>query len=65
MGDFSAASLKVPTIVGSVFSEFSSFQSGPDYSALSAAEREELVKARFWRRGRGENPGSFPQASPA
>ena len=63
-GDFSAASLKVPTMVGSVFSEFSSFQSGPDYSALSAAEREELVKARFGAEGGEKILAAFRKAFP-
>lgn len=63
-GDFSAASLKVPTMVGSVFSEFSSFQSGPDYSALSTAEREELVKARFGAEGGEKILAAFRKAFP-
>ena len=64
VGDFSAASLKVPTMVGSVFSEFSSFQSGPDYSALSTAEREELVKARFGAEGGEKILAAFRKAFP-
>ena len=51
-GDFSAASLKVPTMVGSVFSEVQLLQSGPDYSACPPRS-EGTGESPLWRRGRG------------
>jgi para-nitrobenzyl esterase len=50
-GDFTAHALTVPTMVGSVFSEFSPASETGDREALSKAKREAVVKKFYGKEG--------------
>ncbi len=50
-GDFSQSSLKIPTIVGSVISEFAMSADYGERSALSVKEREDIVKDYYGAEG--------------
>lgn len=63
-GDFSAASLKIPTMVGSVFSEFASFQDGGDRNSLTPAQREAMVKEYYGEEGGEKILSAFRKAYP-
>lgn len=63
-GDFSASSLKVPTIVGSVLAEFGEVHDYGDREKLTVAERERLVKEYYGEEGGEKILSAFRKAYP-
>lgn len=63
-GDFSAASLKIPTMVGTVIAEFGDVQDYGDRYALSQQEQERLVKAYYGEEGGEKLIAAFQKVYP-
>ena len=63
-GDFSAASLKVPTIVGSVIAEFGMTADLGERSQLSVSDREKAVKDYYGEEGGAKILPAFRKAFP-
>ena len=63
-GDFSASSLKKPTMVGSVIAEFTAFAPQGERLSLPVPEREALVKAHFGEEGGQKVLEAFRKAFP-
>lgn len=63
-GDFSASSLKKPTMVGSVIAEFTSFGPKGDRQSMTVPEREAAVKAHYGEEGGQKVLEAFRKAFP-
>lgn len=64
VGDFSASSLKIPTMVGSVLAEFGAIQDYGDREKLTVEERERLVKENYGEEGGEKILAAFRKAYP-
>ena len=63
-GDFSASSLKIPTMVGSVIAEFGMVHDFGDRSKLTVEEREKYVKEYYGEEGGQKILDAFRKAYP-
>ena len=63
-GDFSASSLKIPTMVGSVLAEFGVVHDYGEREALTTEQREKLVKEYYGEEGGEKILAAFRKAYP-